>query len=495
MDSLPIETQKSLISEITGIVPDLDRPVVIERKVSRSKLMKNIYNIKTTKGTFTIETFSNRFQEFFQDHLEDLMGMEVQWTDKNTVNFGFVNTQFEATRKQFDYDKYTVLFGLSGFDKDLGILTISKRGHISRNGIEKSAFGKVTKGRHILEKIQTGDKILEVGLEEVKSEFYDYSVITSDDTVNDGDNIITKAVVELYEDCPFATEHFLFLIRNGLMRIDERNNSYCRNDEMKGISLPREKSNLRDKGSISVRNTGKGKGSVFIYLIDAIEDESHSVVGRIINGLELPMNISPGQCFSISSKTKRLNTLGISQKEAEEIAKSMGIEHERTGDTNDDAIVVIQNPEISIEAQKAGKISTEGVDPKFVFKIRLYEDKAPVSVKYFKTISGMATRQLGRLDVLIAHKDLDMILFKGDPKMAGELPPENPPIEGTKKGRIGITNMASRQMGTIGVRFSDSEEYGPTGEDFYHTNCVGEFLNHDKLRDIEEGSTIYLLLE
>jgi len=495
LNSEPLETSKDRISEIANIEPTEKNPIVIERKMTRSVLLKNLYEIDTNKGTFTIETFNNRFHEFFKENIENFKGLEIQWSDRNTINFGHLPIYMESTRKQFDYEKYTVLLGHSGFDKELGILTISKKGHIARNGIEKSVFGKVTKGRHVLELLSSNDKIEDIREVEIKSETYEYSVLTNDASIEENDNIITKSVIEIDESCPFAAEHFLFLTKEGYLEIDEKNVTYCRNNSLKGVSLPQEADLERSKGSISVRNSGKGKGCIYIYFKDTIEDKSHSVIGKITKGLELPLNLSPGQQFKVEPTTKRINTLGLTQGEAEKITEKMGIEHQRSGNDDDNAIIIEQDPEITIDAIKAGKITTKGVDPALVFKLRLFQDKAPNSAKYFKTISGLATRQLGRLEVLISHEDLDMIMFKGDAKLAGELAPENPPENGSKKGRIGITNMASRQRGIIGVRFNDSSDYGPTGEDDYHTNCIGEIVNYEMLRGIKEGSTIYLLME
>jgi len=55
--------------------------------------------------------------------------------------------------------------------------------------------------------------------------------------------------------------------------------------------------------------------------------------------------------------------------------------------------------------------------------------------------------------------------------------------------------MASRQRGMLGIRFCDSTEYGPTGEDFSHTNIVGKMDDTINLREIKEGDTIFLLLK
>ncbi|HOP09806.1 MAG TPA: methanogenesis marker 3 protein, partial [Candidatus Methanofastidiosa archaeon] len=348
LDYAPMDVDGDRISDVTDSMPTQEMPFVLERKTTKSMLIKNRYEVVTDKGNFIIETTNNKFHDFFKENIEHFKDLKVQWADRNTVNFGYVPTRMEPTRKQYDYDKYSVLLGLSGYDKEMGVLTLSKMGHISRNGIEKSVFGKVTKGRHILDLLGTNDKIKDIREVEVRSEQYEYEVVTDDATIKENDNIITKTVIDVFEQCPFAVEHLLFLIRDGVLAIDKKNITYCRNDKLQGVSLPQESSLERKRGSISVRNAGKGKGSVFIYFRDAIEDKSHSVAGNIINGLELPMNLKPGQRFKIESKTERLNTLGLEQIEAEKITKRIGIGHERIGDTDDNAIIIEQDPEITM---------------------------------------------------------------------------------------------------------------------------------------------------
>jgi UPF0288 family protein (methanogenesis marker protein 3) len=51
-----------------------------------------------------------------------------------------------------------------------------------------------------------------------------------------------------------------------------------------------------------------------------------------------------------------------------------------------------------------GCITVEAGGPTRVFTVRLYEDLAPQTAAYFKTISGLKTRSLGRLTVFFAMR-------------------------------------------------------------------------------------------
>jgi UPF0288 family protein (methanogenesis marker protein 3) len=48
--------------------------------------------------------------------------------------------------------------------------------------------------------------------------------------------------------------------------------------------------------------------------------------------------------------------------------------------------------------------------------------------------------------------------------------------------------------GMIGVRFTNSDKFGPTAEAFDGTNLIGEVAgNMEVLRKLKEGAEIYLL--
>jgi putative methanogenesis marker protein 3 len=244
-----------------------------------------------------------------------------------------------------------------------------------------------------------------------------------------------------------------------------------------------------------VRTKGKDKGCVYLAYHDLVEDETHTVFGHVSNGIDLAQQAKAGQRIRVEPSFRRLNTLGLSLSQAKSIANEAGIALSVEGPDEEDAIVISQEPELSTIVKKTGNIHVSTAERSKVFLLNIYEDEARQTAEYFKTISGLKTRALGRMTVFFAHEDLDMILFTGNDKLAGTLTPENGPEGVVRAGEIGITNMASRQRGAVGIRFTDSEEYGPTGEDFAHTNIVGKVDNTTKLRDLKEGDTIYLLLE
>jgi putative methanogenesis marker protein 3 len=496
IDGTEVETNGRGLLELIDRTPTEARPAIIERRTTKEVSIRNTYVIETTKGNLTMEAYDNRFHQYFVSHIDQFSNLKAVWTDKQSVNFGTLSLPFEITRKQFTYNRYEVLFGFSGFERSQGVLTLAKVGFIGRNGIEKSAFGRIVKGRHILEALEPNDTITEIRVKRERSEMYDYTIVTGPDIeLQEGDNVITKLRVEMHDQCPVGSEHFLFLTNDGYFTIKERLVTYCKDDSLQGVDIPAEHVAPRERGTLSVRSTGKQKGCVYLYFKDTIEDDAHSVVGTVMGGIELAEQAREGQQVRVETTTPRLNTLGLTQTEAGRMLESQGLTQQRTGETSDDAIVIEQDPELTVEARGTQSVETKGIDPSYVFNVHLYEDDAPETVAYFKTVTGLKTRSLGRLEVFFAHEDLDMILFSGNTNLAGSLHPEHMPHDQVRRGQIGITNMASRQRGVIGIRFDDNGNYGPTGEDFEHTNIVGEIDEVERLRSLSEGDNVYFILK
>ncbi|MHC1605610.1 MAG: methyl-coenzyme M reductase-associated protein Mmp3 [Candidatus Methanofastidiosia archaeon] len=495
IDNKEIDTNVSSVSKLIGFLPSQNMPVLIKRKTAKKIIEKNTFDIGTTRGNMAVEIYENKFSSFFEKNLDMFTDLPLLWTDKNNANFGTFELNFLPTRKNFDYERYDVLFGLSGFEKTKGVLTFAKKGYIGKNGIEKSTFGKVTEGKHILEKLKATDRILTIQKRLVRSQMFDYKIVTDDkEKIRNKDHIITKIVIALDKKNPYACEHFLFLTKNGFFEVAENTNTYCKNNALIGIDLLKENIKPRSRGSVSVRIKGKEKGNVYIYLHDTIEDESHTVFGKVMHGLELAEHLKNGQMLRVKTDIKRINTLGLTQKMAGKVAEKHNLYQQRDGDVSDDAIVIRQEPELSIEAIKQDNIITEGIKPDNVFKIHLYEKEAPESVRYFKTITGLRTRDIGQIKIFFSDPGLDMILFSGNTNLGRDLKPENTPKDTVKAGEIGITNMASRQMGIVGLRFNDNDRFGPTGEDFSQTNMAGYFKDYEKLKNTKE-KTIFLILE
>jgi len=85
-----------------------------------------------------------------------------------------------------------------------------------------------------------------------------------------------------------------------------------------------------------------------------------------------------------------------------------------------------------------------------------------------------------------------LVAFEGGSVEAAGLIPENPPVEVSRVGEIGVTNMSRQHKGLIGIRLKEDKSYGPTGEEFDGTNIIGK-IDIDKLKiDFNKEKAVYL---
>ncbi|MCQ2086326.1 MAG: methanogenesis marker 3 protein, partial [archaeon] len=215
--------------------------------------------------------------------------------------------------------------------------------------------------------------------------------------------------------------------------------------------------------------------------------------GKIIGGHQILMLANSDDEISVVTKPSRLLSIGMTQAEAEKFLKLRNLVQERTGDTSDDAIVVEQIPEITINALKAGKIETFGCSRDKIYGVTLNRKKSPMSVHYFEKVTGLSHKPVGILTVFFSFEGMNMITFNGDNSRASDLYPDDP-FKKCRRGDIGLTNRARPQAGLIGIRLDDSNEYGPTGEEKYGTNIFGRFVGdlNKMLSETEDRSVIYI---
>ena len=180
------------------------------------------------------------------------------------------------------------------------------------------------------------------------------------------------------------------------------------------------------------------------------------------------------------------------QKEATEMLSAVGVEHMIDGLVDEDAIVVEQIPKHTIDILKEGRVVTKAINKDDLCLIK-FSDNAPRSIRYFKLLSGLLENPVGQIKVHFAVPGMHIVIFEGDKKSAKGLIPENNPVDKVIRGQIGITNMASKSAGLIGIRFEDNSEYGPTAEAFEATNIIGDIVSeYDRLEELKEGVVVYV---
>ncbi|CAJ35173.1 methyl-coenzyme M reductase-associated protein Mmp3 [Methanocella arvoryzae] len=466
---------------------------IISGREEARKEVATEFKILTTRGEIRLELTGGALKQAWLDSYSKFAGTETKWTTGYAIAFGPAPTGVPAGKTETEYRRWDVSFGTGGYDAKNTYLIISKADHTSDYGVRGGgAFGKIISGKKVLASLGQDDSIKSIE-PVVKLEKFANKTVTTDTSmpVEEGMEIHTALQVEMMPKAKDGAEHFYAAVKDGTFPVDFAASTFISSDVMLGEVCPYENLGARSEGAVSIRTDGSGKGRIYISRADLTSSIYHSIVGRVINGIELVKIVSPGQRIAVTTVPDRLSVLGMDLKAAEEFLTRRGIRYEKAGHQGEDAVVVDQTPRTTMEIVSSGSVKITAIPRDGLVEIELYDDRAPQSVEYFRRASGLKEQHVGSLNVFFKYEDT--LLFKGKTVHVGELIPENKPEEGSivAAGEIGMTNMAARYAGMVGVRFGDSSKFGPTGEKYTSTNIIGRVLNMEKLRKTKEKETVY----
>lgn len=464
-----------------------------EKMVERSE----DFEIVTDRGSIVIHLDDGEDAEKWKSMIPNMSGLTLRWSTEKIDAFGSFQTDIPVNREDRMYRRYDCFFSLGGFDNHTTYVMIAKDDHRWSYGAGTGRIGRITKGRHVIDLFREGDEIREI--KPVTSEVSTENVIVTSDMkykLEDGYSVDSHICVELDMNAPETAEHLLILASKGHLHISDATGSYAACSDDKDVDIPEEPKVVRDVGTVTVRNQGEGLGRVFFYKERRQLSQSHNYAGKVVGGQSIASFAKEGDDVSIVTVPARLLSVGMTQAEAEKFLGSKGVKQKRTGDVSDDAIVVEQTPERTIDTINAGEVETMAVKKENIFRISLNREKSPLSVHYFEKVTGLSHKSIGTLTVHFTFEGLPMITFVGDDSRSHTLYP-NDPFKKCKRGDIGVTNQAMQNKGLIGIRLVDSKEYGPTGEEGYGTNIFGKFEDDlDKFMEgLEDGSVVYVTEE
>ena len=471
----------------------------------KKEFEKNInkYKLKTPKGSIIIEMLDTEeakpLVDIWKKQYKEFENKSIRWTSSNEIAIGPITTNLDSTTEEHKYKDGEVILSLSGFSNESTHIVIAKEDHPGVYGAptnNNGVFAKVVGGRRTTRLLDSDDEVSSIeGLVERSSVTDSASISDLSTVLKEGNQLFTYALVKVDENSPQSAEHLFSLIERGNISVDYESNSFVGFYSLQGLGKVAENTTMRKRGTVTIRNTGKGIGKVYIYREDRVKSPHHTTVAYVEKGMELLDIANNGDKITIKSSPERIMTLGMTQKEAEDYLKSIGITHEKTGLVDDDGIVVEQIPEFSIDIMKESKIETKGINKEGLALVEIYdkEDEAPRSSWYFRKITGLVEKPIGALKVHFAFPGMKMSIFEGDSKEAKGLVPENTPGSCVEGGKIGLTNMSKKNVGLIGVRFESNDEFGPTAEPFKATNIVGKILTDLKpIEKIKEGELLYI---
>jgi putative methanogenesis marker protein 3 len=450
------------------------------------------YKIITSKGELRIEVSGdpglwNKFSQYFP-------GANAHWETTNSIAFGPVGTDIIPQRMEQKYNRYDVFLGTGGYDAKNSYLMLAKNKHISDYGSPKDAvFAKVISGKTIISNLKQGDTILKIE-PVIKWETLLDKVSTSDLNLKleDGMKIFTYFKVDLSNESPEGAEHFLALIRKKFFAVGTFSNSFISDDELKGEGCNYEHWDARSEGAVAVRTDGLGNGRIYIYKEDRTSSAVHSVIGHVSEGIELIKIVDAGSRLGVISNPERIMILGMNFNDAEKLLSGHGLKLEKHGYTGDDAIIVEQDPDTTIEIIGAGGVAGLGVKSEKIINVRFYDDKAPITLDFFRHSLRLKDRPLGPLPVVYTYENTYLFRSEKEAEAYKEINPENVPKTRVAAGEIGVTNQAAKRYGMIGVRLTDDEKYGPTGEKFESTNIIGKVIEPERLKGLKQGDIIYI---
>ena len=468
----------------------------------KKELEKNInkYKIKTNQGSIIIQLEESEdakpLVDVWKSQYEEFVDLDIRWSTPHEVAIGPIVTDLEPTSDEFKYYEGDVVLSLSSFSNESTHLIMLKENTTNVYSVppfNKGIFAHVIGGKKTLNNLTDDDKV--TGIEPIieRSTTTDsYSVSDLSTVLEEGNELITYISFNIDEDSPVCVEHLFSIIKDGRIKVSYDSESFIGFYELEGLNKPKEHTTQRTRGTITIRNAGKGVGKLFIYRENRVLTPNHTTVGEIVNGMEIIDIAQENDFITVKSEQNRLMLLNKTQKEATEMLSAAGVEHMIDGLIDDDAIIVEQIPKHTIDILKEGRVVTKAVNKEDLCMIK-FVDNAPRSVRYFKLLSGLLENPVGQIKVHFAVPGMHIVIFEGDKKTAKGLVPENNPVDKVIRGQVGITNMASKSAGLIGIRFEDNIEFGPTAETFGATNIIGDIVSdYDSLEKLKEGVVVYV---
>ena len=468
---------------------------LISVHLSTEKLVREMddYELVTSKGNMTLRLDDTDGAKLWKSLIPSIKGSTVRWSTREITAFGSFKTDIPVDRTIKQYRTYDCFFTLGGSDNHSTYIMIAKKDHARSYGAGIGNIGRITLGRHILEATAEGEGLLDIRpvVSEAKSE----NIIVTKDLeykLEDGYSVDTNILIKLDPRSPASSEQVLTLSSKGRMRITDSTGTMIGCSDDLDVKIPDEVHLTREKGSVVVRNTGHGAGSLLIYRERRQASPVHNSAGTVERGYGMISRAAAGDTVTVTTEPSRILSVGMTQSEGEIFLSKLGLKQKRSGHTSDDAVIVDQNPEMTLMAAHSGTVETAGVPKEKVFRIQL-DESHPADVYYFRKVTGLWHKPVGTMKTQFSFPGMPMITFYGDEERSKNIYPQEP-FKKCKKGDIGITNQSRPHHGLMGIRLEDSKEYGPTGEEPYGTNLVGRFVDDlGKLSETDEEETIYVM--
>jgi putative methanogenesis marker protein 3 len=472
--------------------------VAIIRPATQEQAKTGSLAISTTAGQITVE-LSGEHASFLESP-EIVPQLVLHWQDRYAAAFGPFPSDIHPVRKPHLYERGDVILGCGGYDPARSYLIFSKSRHSADHGADEigGVIGNVVSGKGVLDRWSTGDKVTKI--EPVISWADTSRSFTTTDpglVLEDGMRVVTRVAVvaqgfsegRVTTEAADSAEHMLLTLQSGRFIVDRATSTHIADLRRAGTEVPREYHHPRREGAVTVRATGKTSGGVFFYRTDVPSSMVHSIVGQVVQGIELVRLAQEHDILAVSVQPVRINLLGLPVQRAKEITSARGLLLVIDKDAGE-RIVVSQDPGTTLEALAEKKVNVTTAPLDKVIDIELDDINAPASCAVFRKITGLVEHDAGMLPVFMKFDDV--VLFRPDIPTGIKINPENTPVDEAPAAGLGLTNDSRKNTGLVGVRLSANREFGPTSEPFEGTNMIGRIIDTEKIKKVKERENVYI---
>lgn len=486
-----------LSSVLTGHPADC--AVAIIRPATQEQKKTANLAITTTAGNLTIELAGTGAA--FLESQKTISRLALHWGDRYAAAFGPFPSSVKPLRKPRVYDRGDVILGCGGYEPERSYLIFSRSRHSADHGADESGgvLGTVVSGRGVLDRFTTGDRVTKV--EPVISWADTSRSYTTTDpqlTLEDGMQIVTRIEIvaqgytpdKITTEAAASVEHMLVALQHGRFVVGRASSTHILDPHFAGADdIEKEYRRPRREGAVTIRNSGKSAGGVFLYRTDVPNSPAHNMAGQVVSGIELVKLAKEHDVLMVRVSPERIDLLGRPLAQAKAIASKAGFTLKADKD-GDDRIIVSQEPGTTLDVlnEKLATVTTAPVDK--VIDIELDDAKAPDSCAVFRRFTGLKEHDAGMMPVFFRFEDV--VLFKPAIAPGTKITPENQPVDESPANALAITNDTRKGAGLVGVRLSANKEFGPTSEPFEGTNIIGRVIDTEKVKKVKERETVYI---
>lgn len=488
-------------SRLGDLLPGRDPrcSVAVIRPVLEEAAESQEVRFVTTAGDMVIEVADPAVvSRLFRPGLAERL--RLHWQDRYAAAFGPFESGVRPAREPGRYERGDVILGCGGYDPAQSYLIFARMRHIADYGAQADGgvIGRVVTGRGLLDRITNGDRVIEVERIFRRAD-RSHAVITQDADfpLEDGMQVVSYVEAEVQgfgvdgidTHAARSVEHFLLSVQSGRFQVGRSSSTHVVDTHLVPTKVPAEFSGPRLEGTVTVRTAGKSSGAVFIYTQGVSASPVHTVVGRVVHGIELVRFAGENDLLAIRAEPEQFDLVGFTLAEAEAAAGRRGVA--LTADAAEgDRVVVGQTPATTLEVLAGGAVKVATEPPDHVISITLDEAAAPRSVTIFREVTGLKHHAVGKMPLVFRFEDVS--LFKPKIGKGVGIIPENVPTVEVPAFTLAMTNDSRRGAGMVGVRASPNAEFGPTSEPLTGTNVIGKVLDAGRLDKMREGTTVYV---